>query len=385
MKIVFLSNFFNHHQWPLSDALDRITGGNFCFIETEPIPNDRRRLGYGWANVPEYVVTAYKSEAARQHAQDLVIEADVVIAGSTPDEYLWERIKVGKLIFRYSERPLKQGLEPLKYFVRLARWHWRNPARKPIYLLSASAYAAADYAKFGLFRSKAYQWGYFPEALRYERLPQKEENSILWVGRFLDWKHPDDALRAVAGLRDEGRDVHLRFIGMGPMEQQLRDMVSELRLEERVSILGSMRPEQVRAHMERASIFLFTSDRQEGWGAVVNEAMNSGCAVVASHAAGCVPYLVKDGVNGLVYRSEDVRMLTEKVRFLLDHPQKRAQMGAVAYETIIQEWNSETAARRLVALAQGLCSGEAPCNESGPCSPAQIIKDQWIGVKEQNA
>ena len=49
--------------------------------------------------------------------------------------------------------------------------------------------------------------------------------------------------------------------------------------------------------MEKSEIFLFTSDKGEGWGAVLNESMNSACAVVASHAIGSVPFLLKDGEN----------------------------------------------------------------------------------------
>ena len=61
--------------------------------------------------------------------------------------------------------------------------------------------------------------------------------------------------------------------------------------------------------MEKTGIFLFTSDRQEGWGAVLNEAMNSGCAVVASHLIGAVPFLKKKKKNGLVYSSGDRKTL----------------------------------------------------------------------------
>ena len=47
--------------------------------------------------------------------------------------------------------------------------------------------------------------------------------------------------------------------------------------------------------MEKSHIHLFTSNHLEGWGAVVNEAMNSGCAVVANREAGAVPYLIEHG------------------------------------------------------------------------------------------
>ena len=81
-------------------------------------------------------------------------------------------------------------------------------------------------------------------------------------------------------------------------------MIREKKLEDCVHMLGAMSPDEVRKHMEQANIFLFTSDRNEGWGAVLNEAMNSGCAVVASHAIGSVPYLIKNGNNGYIYENE---------------------------------------------------------------------------------
>ena len=48
--------------------------------------------------------------------------------------------------------------------------------------------------------------------------------------------------------------------------------------------MGALKPADVRKEMERADIFLFTSDYKEGWGAVLNEAMNARCAIVAVHS-----------------------------------------------------------------------------------------------------
>ena len=59
--------------------------------------------------------------------------------------------------------------------------------------------------------------------------------------------------------------------------------------------------------MEQADVFLFTSNYLEGWGAVLNEAMNSACAVVAGHGIGAVPFLLKHGKNGLVYKTGNFR------------------------------------------------------------------------------
>ena len=373
MKVVFISNYFNHHQKPVCDGLYRILGEGFRFVATESVPEERLALGYKTVTAP-YVVSACDDDLPRERARDLVDEADVVIAGSAPEDMLRRRIRAGKLLFRYSERPLKEGNSLLKYIPRLVKWHLKNPMGRPIYMLCASAYTAPDYAKFGLFRNRCYKWGYFPETKRYDDfdglMKEKKAASILWVGRMIDWKHPDDALEAARRLRREGYAFTLTMIGMGEMEQMLRDRIEAYGLSDRVRLPGSMKPEEVRAHMEKAGIFLFTSDQNEGWGAVLNESMNSGCAVVGSTAIGAVPYLIRHGENGLTYASGDVDGLYEQVKYLLDHPQEQRRMGVAAYRTITEMWNGEVAAKRFVELAQRLLAGEKNPDiyENGPGS-----------------
>ena len=173
-----------------------------------------------------------------------------------------------------------------------------------------------------------HRWGYFPECRVYDDFQWLQEHknprSLLWAGRFLDWKHPGDAVAVVHRLAAEGVDVRLQLTGAGPLEEDLRRQIGE---DSRITLTGPMRPKQVRHCMEQAGVFLFTSDRREGWGAVVNEAMNSGCAVVASWAAGSVPYLLRDGINGLVYPSGDREALYRRLRMLLDDEDMQHRMG----------------------------------------------------------
>lgn len=202
---------------------------------------------------------------------------------------------------------------------------------------------------------------------------------MLWCGRFLAWKHPDDALTVARRLKEAGVSFTLKMIGTGELENCLRQTIQAEGLQNCVELTGPMPPEQVRDYMEKAGIFLFTSDRQEGWGAVLNEAMNSGCAVVASDAIGSVPYLVKDRENGLVYHSGSVDELFERVKGLLDHPAEQRRLGEAAYRTIADLWNAEIAAKRLIALSQAILDGDASPElfEDGPCSRAEIIREDW--------
>ena len=146
----------------------------------------------------------------------------------------------------------------------------------------------------------------------------------------------------------------MSFIGTGEMESVLKEMTREYGLSEKVSFLGSMPPENVRECMEQAGIYLFTSDKKEGWGAVLNESMNSGCAVVASHLIGSVPYMLKDRINGSIYESGNLDDLFEKTKYLLDHPKAQDVFGKTAYETVTTEWNANISAQRFVRLCEAI-------------------------------
>lgn len=383
-KIVFISNYFNHHQKYLSEELFKLTNGSYCFIETKPIEEERIKMGWGENEAPDYVKQSYLSDEKLRECLDIIDNADCIITGSAPEFLLDNRKKSGKLIFRYSERPLKKGFEPLKYPLRFLRFHKNNPKNADIYLLCASAYTSADYAKFGLFKNKTFKWGYFPETKKYEDIERiislKKKNFILWAGRFIDWKHPDTAVRIAKRLKENGYAFEMNIIGTGIMEQKLKNMISDYNLENEVHMLGSMKPEQVREYMEKSQIYLFTSDRNEGWGAVLNESMNSGCAVVASHEIGSVPFLLKDGKNGFIYKDGDEEDLYLKIKSLLDSSDLCRQYGKQAYLTIVNEWSSELAAKRFIQLTKSIQRGTKKGNlfTNGPCSKASILGDRWF-------
>ena len=59
MKIAFVTNFYNHHQKPLADALYSQIGDNYFFIETAPITEERLKMGWGQAEIPSYVLKKF--------------------------------------------------------------------------------------------------------------------------------------------------------------------------------------------------------------------------------------------------------------------------------------------------------------------------------------
>lgn len=382
-RIVFVSNYFNHHQKPFCEEMYKRLGDGFVFVSTSVMREERKKLGYSQESVPEYVILSYEGEEQRRKGLSFIADADVVIAGSAPEDMLLDRIRAGKLLLRYSERIYKKKVSFIKRVYHFVSFRKRDMRKDNIYILCAGAYVACDLSSIGMYKNRTYKWGYFPQVKKYDvdsLLSQKKRNVIMWCGRFIDWKHPDDAVMLAKKLKESGYDFHLNMIGTGYMEEELRNLVADFGLQDCVHFLGSMSPEQVRIFMEEAGIYLFTSDRQEGWGAVLNESMNSGCAVVASHAIGSVPFLIRDQENGTVYESGNVEMLFESVKNLLDYAEMQNRLGRAAYKTIISEWNAEIAADRLLVLVDALLKGKETSYlyETGVCSKAELVCDDWL-------
>lgn len=369
MKIVFLSNIFSHHQKPLSDELYRLNSDYF-FVETEDMHDEQRNMGYAVAEKLPYVLT-YKYD--RQLCDKLINEADVVIIGSAPEKLIERRKQNCQLVVRYSERPLKKKQNLFYYLYRLVRMNLITPFWKPIYMLCAGAYVASDYKLFGMYMGKTYKWGYFTSVKEFESvecvLSRKRKNSILWTSRLIPWKHPEIAIELAGYLKDRSIPFEINIIGTGVCEKPLKKMVEEKLLNDDVHLLGVMNPVQVREYMEQSEMFISTSDRMEGWGATVNEAMSSLCAVIADERIGSVPYLIENGNNGFSYKAK--RELFETVEYLLLNKDKRKYVAKNAYQTMQKLWNPKVAASRLLTLFESLRQN-AQCNlfESGPCSRA---------------
>ena len=374
MKLVFISNFFNHHQKPLSDEFFRILGDDYRFISTTEMPQERLRMGYPVLTA-SYIRYTYNSKSEKEECINLINSADVVIFGSASPFFLKKRKKEGKLIFLYSERLFRKGFS-LRYLLpRFIKWNWIFYNVQNCFLLCASAYAAYDYNLIGLFKGKTYKWGYFTQVVQYDDLDsiikKKKHFSILWAGRFLRWKHPEYAIQLVQKLLTDGYEVELNIIGSGTLESEITDFVVNNGLSSYINLLGSKPPDEVRNYMEKSEIFIFTSDQNEGWGAVLNESMNSACAVVANGDIGAVPFMIQDGVNGLVYKNGDFEDFVSKVKMILDDEEKRKLLQINAYKTMIDIWNPKVAAERFVKFSESviLC-GIGRNFDAGPCSVA---------------
>lgn len=386
ISIVFVSNNYNHHEKFFCDALYSNSNVNFHFIQTRPMNKERLKLGWGidFKSVP-YCVCSYGENNEYENALMLCNRADVVIFGSAPYEFIAQRVRDNRLTFFYAERLFRKGLwhmfYPKTFFSVLNRFI--IPGRKSnFYLLAASGYTAIDTENIYAFKNRRFKWGHFIDVSYPERRKERSKNEklhLLWVGRFLKLKHPEYPIRIAKKLKDEKKSFVLEIIGTGELEDYIRGLIARYDLYDVVKLYGSMKPEDVRTYMQKADIYMFTSDFNEGWGAVLGESMNSGCAVVTSHGIGATPFLITHNENGLIYETGNYGSFERNVFRLVESKKLREKLSKNAIDTMMKLWNPQVAADRFYKLCESILTKKVPLvYDNGPLSKAELIKNNWF-------
>lgn len=381
--VTFVSNYINHHQLPFCVAMSKMENVEFHFIQTSPMEKKRIDMGWGVDTRDYPFVTLLYEE--QDKARGLILDSDVTILGWSDGAVAdLERIRLssGKLTFRVSERIYREGqwkfISP-KGLMRKYQEHIKY-RKDPVYLLCAGAYVASDFELINSYPDKKLKWGYFPQSqeevsfCKSEIIGPLDVINICWAGRLIDLKHPEFAIEAARKLRDKNFSFHMDIIGDGEKRQELSDLIDRYGLGDLVTLRGAMKPIEVSGYMGKADVFLFTSNYLEGWGAVVNEAMQNGCAVVASYEAGAVPFLIMDEINGLTYNNGSFERFFDKVLYLFENRDKIRELGNRAKDTICSRWNAENGAREFARFAREYLEGKEPePSAEGPMSIAPIL------------
>lgn len=164
-----------------------------------------------------------------------------------------------------------------------------------------------------------------------------DQNLILFSAKLIARKRPMDLLQAVAAVqRQAASRPALILAGDGELMPQLTQAVRSLALRD-THLPGFQTQAELAALYAAADVLVLPSER-EAWGLVVNEAMNGGCAIVASDRVGAAPDLIQD--NGAIYPVGDVPALTEALRTVLADDATLARMQQRSRE-IIAGWGFE--------------------------------------------
>ena len=135
------------------------------------------------------------------------------------------------------------------------------------------------------------------------------------VSRLEPIKGMDLVVPAFAEVLKKYPEVRLLVVGDGSLRATMEQQAAEQGCADRITWVGRQPQEELARCYGQMDVVLMPS-RSEGFGLTAIEAMANGCVVVASEVGG-LPEVVRDGVCGMLHRSEDVKDMAAKVCTLL--------------------------------------------------------------------
>ena len=175
-----------------------------------------------------------------------------------------------------------------------------------------------------------------------------EDPRIIFVGRLVENKGPQDLIAALPNVIEEHPDLAVHIVGSGPLEEKLRRQVKRLRIDDQVCFAG--RVESVSEEMRKARVFCRPS-LTEGLPLTLLEAMATGIPPVVTPVAG-VPEVVTDGETGILVPPRDPSALARWLVDLFDQPEKIESLGTAARQYVIDNHRWEHRTEQLIRICR---------------------------------
>lgn len=166
--------------------------------------------------------------------------------------------------------------------------------------------------------------------LRSELGYDKKDFLLICVGELNKNKNQSTVVKAISELANVIPNIKLLLAGNGPMENELRSLVNQLNISDKIIFLGYTTELQKYINISDA---LITASYREGLPLNVMEAMLCSKPIIASYNRGHIE-LVKENVNGFLYKANDSRKLKDIISQLYNNIELRNQFGKNGHEII---------------------------------------------------
>jgi glycosyltransferase involved in cell wall biosynthesis len=201
---------------------------------------------------------------------------------------------------------------------------------------------------------------------------QSEERFVLLVGFPWYTKGADVLIQAFKLIAAQFPNYRLKLMGYYPDREYLNDLVGCC---PQIEFLDPRSHELAMKVMSACSIYVLAS-RTEALGCVLLEAMAARKPIIAS-AVGGVPHYISNNDNGLLFQSENVEELAEKLGTLLTDPELQARLAKSAYEKVFSKFDEQSYVRSFDNMLQSM-GDKSPISQkrTEPC---------YINLNEEDA
>ena len=184
----------------------------------------------------------------------------------------------------------------------------------------------------------------------------KKVNEVLHfitVGRLAPWKNIDKIIQAMAILNEKGFNFIFNIVGSGPLNEKLKILVKELKLENKIFFLGQKNTEELNKIYLDSDIYIQASG-YEGLPHVILEAINFNLSIISTPVGGTNEILL-DGKNGWILKLKDKKApdefdLQEIIYELVDNKTKSNNLIHNAKEYLIENFDEDKNLNKYIEL-----------------------------------
>jgi glycosyltransferase involved in cell wall biosynthesis len=193
----------------------------------------------------------------------------------------------------------------------------------------------------------------------FSRLKTNGEQIVFYPARITPLKGQQDAIKAAQVLRSNGFEKGYKIILSGDSYDDkytsiLKKQISQSNLEDTVTVTREIPFSDMPAAYRSSQIQIFPT-YEEGLGKIIIEAGLQGVPTIGNNVGG-VPEVISDNHNGFLVKPGRIRMLADKIHFLLTHPDKSKEFGVNARYEFAQRFNNSLIARKHMEIYSDILS-----------------------------
>ncbi|MEP7319838.1 MAG: glycosyltransferase family 4 protein [Panacibacter sp.] len=170
---------------------------------------------------------------------------------------------------------------------------------------------------------------------------------IMWMRAFEDTYNPEMAIRVAALLKKTYPNFTMVMAGKDEgLLGKIKSMAAEYQLVDNIIFPGFITLQQKIEYAQTQDIYICTN-RVDNAPVSLIEFMALGLPIVSVNTGG-IPYIIKDGYNGLLVEPDDAAAMAEKIDMLIKNPLMATALSRNAYdysrlygnENVLQKWLS---------------------------------------------
>lgn len=171
----------------------------------------------------------------------------------------------------------------------------------------------------------------------------------LYIGRLSKEKGIFNLIEAFSNIKNQ----RLYIVGEGPERKRIESIITEKGLNDKIILVGYINQEEVKEYLRKARFVVVPSIWYENCPYSVMEALAIGKPVIGADIAG-IPELVKDKVNGFLYKYDSILDLKSKMEIMYENPELAKKYGKKGKEIAVENYDKEKYYNKIIEIYKKL-------------------------------